>query len=58
LHLMHHSAGKDRNAAETVAAVLLGAGWECSKCGAAYLGAVPDDGLCEACTVRSEGGKQ
>jgi hypothetical protein len=55
---MHHSAGKDRNAAETVAAVLLGAGWECSKCGAAYLGAVPDDGLCEACTVRSEGGKQ
>lgn len=25
---------------------------------AAYLGAVPDDGLCEACTVRSEGGQQ
>ena len=47
----------DPAAAETVAAVLLGAGWECSKCGA-HLGAVPDDSLCEVCTVRSEGGQQ
>ena len=32
----HKSTGRDRGAAETVAGVLLGAGWSCPKCGAAY----------------------
>jgi integrase len=45
----HKSTGKDRGAAETVAGVLLGAGWQCSRCKAAYIGTAPDDGLCEAC---------
>jgi integrase len=47
----HKSTGKDRGAAETVAGVLLGSGWTCSKCGAAYIGAAPEDGLCETCTA-------
>lgn len=52
----HQSTGKYRNAAEAVAAVLLGAGWECSKCGAAYLGTSPEDGLCRACRGTSRDG--
>ena len=42
------STGRDRGAAETVAGVLLGDGWACSKCGAAYIGTAPENGLCEA----------
>ena len=45
----HRSTGKDRGAAETVAGVLLGAGWTCARCRTAYIGTPPDDGLCEAC---------
>jgi len=45
----HKSTGKDRGAAETVARVLLGAGWLCGKCGAAYIGTPPMSGLCPAC---------
>jgi hypothetical protein len=45
----HQSTGKDRGAAETVAGVLLGTGWECAKCGAAYIGTPADDRLCETC---------
>jgi integrase len=45
----HKSTGKDRGAAETVAGVLLGTGWTCSKCKAAYIGTAPENGLCEAC---------
>jgi hypothetical protein len=45
----HKSTGKDRGAAETVAGVLLGAGWACSKCKAAYIGTAPEGGLCAAC---------
>jgi hypothetical protein len=45
----HKSTGKDRGAAETVARVLLGTGWTCTKCKAVYIGTAPDDELCEAC---------
>ena len=45
----HRSTGRDRQAAHAVAGVLLGAGWTCGQCGAAYIGTRPDDGLCEAC---------
>lgn len=45
----HKSTGKDRGAAETVAGVLLGAGWMCAGCGAAYIGTPPTSGLCKAC---------
>ena len=48
---LHKSTGRDRSAAETVAGVLLGTGWAYSKCGASYIGAVPEDGLCEACRL-------
>jgi hypothetical protein len=34
----HKSTGRDRGAAETVAGVLLGTGWTCKQCGAAYIG--------------------
>jgi integrase len=43
------STGRDRRAAETVAGVILGAGWTCGRCGAAYLGTAPEDGLCAQC---------
>jgi integrase len=45
----HRSAGKDRAAAQTVAGVLLGAGWTCVQCRASYIGDLPDDELCETC---------
>jgi integrase len=45
----HKSTGKDRGAAATVAGVLLGAGWTCHSCEAAYIGTEPEDGLCESC---------
>jgi integrase len=45
----HPSTGKDKRAAETVAGVLVGAGWTCNQCGAAYIGTAPGDALCEAC---------
>jgi integrase len=45
----HKSTGKDRGAAETVAEVLIGAGWTCARCNAAWIGAAPDSGLCERC---------
>jgi hypothetical protein len=45
----HKSTGKDRGAAETVASVLLGSGWTCSKCKAVYIGTAPENGLCEEC---------
>jgi integrase len=50
----HKSTGKDRGAAKTVAGVLLGAGWACSKCKAAYIGTAPDDGLCETCQATGD----
>jgi integrase len=45
----HRSTGKDRAAAENVAGVLLGTGWTCTGCRAAYIGTAPDNGLREAC---------
>jgi hypothetical protein len=48
----HKSTGKDRGAAETVAGVLLGAGWKCTGCGAAYIGTAPDDRVYKACATR------
>jgi integrase len=45
----HRSTGKDRNAAEAVAGVILGNGWACSKCNGAYFGCPPESGVCEAC---------
>ena len=45
----HRSAGKDQAAAENVAGVLLGGGWTCAGCGAAYIGAAPESGRCKAC---------
>jgi len=45
----HKSTGKDRAAAENVAGVLLGTGWTCKQCGAAYIGTPPGDGLCDTC---------
>jgi len=51
----HKSTGKDRGAAETVAGVLLGAGWQCSNCKGVYLGTAPDDGLCEPCKAGRQG---
>jgi integrase len=47
----HQSTGKDRNAAETVAGVLLGPGWECQRCRSAYIGDPPSDSLCGNCRV-------
>jgi hypothetical protein len=49
----HRSTGKDRGAAENVAGVLLGAGWTCKQCSAAYVGTLPDDELCETCRGRA-----
>lgn len=43
------ATGKDKAAAETVAGMLLGTGWACGKCGAAYIGTMPESGLCKAC---------
>jgi integrase len=45
----HRSTGKDRNAAETVAGVILGNRWACHQCGAAHFGTPPEGGLCQAC---------
>jgi hypothetical protein len=42
----HPSTGKDRDAAGKVAGML---GWACARCGAAYFGTPPEDGLCEVC---------
>jgi hypothetical protein len=41
----HKSTGKDRGAAETVAEVLLGTGWSCNQCSAAYIGTPPSRGI-------------
>lgn len=39
-----------RMAAAIIAAHAIGADeWACLRCGAAYFGPVPDDGLCAAC---------
>jgi len=46
----HKSTGKDRGAAETVAGVLLGAGWTCAGCGAVYIGTAPNNELCRTCS--------
>jgi hypothetical protein len=46
---MHRSTRRDRNAAETVAGVLLEAGWMCVQCGGAYIGIPHESGLCDAC---------
>ena len=46
---LHRSTGKDKRAAETVAGVLLGTGWTCNQCSAAYIGTPPEGGLCQAC---------
>ena len=43
------STGKNRGAAETVAGVLLGTGWTCTRCKAVHIGTAPENGLCEAC---------
>ena len=45
----HRSTGRDRQAAETVARVILGGGWACERCQAAYFGTPPEGGLCQAC---------
>jgi hypothetical protein len=45
----HRSTGKDRNAAKNVAGVLLGTGWACTQCKAAYIGTAPESGRCKAC---------
>jgi len=45
----HKSTGKDRGAAETVAGVLLGTGWTCRSCKAAYIRTASDEQLCEPC---------
>jgi hypothetical protein len=47
----HKSTGKDRGAAETVAGVLLGAGWTCGRCAGAYIGIAPAGGMCEECST-------
>ena len=47
----HKSTGKDRRAAETVAGVLLGIGWACSKCGGSFIGIAPGNELCVACST-------
>jgi integrase len=52
----HKSTGKDRGAAETVAGVLLGTGWACTECGAAYIGTVPEGSRCAACQAVQVGG--
>jgi hypothetical protein len=49
----HKSTSKDRGAAETVAGVLLGTGWTCSRCKAVYIGKAPPNGLCAACAEPS-----
>jgi hypothetical protein len=49
---LHRSTGKDRAAAEHVAGVLLGGGWTCAGCEAAYIGTEPDNGLCAECTKK------
>jgi hypothetical protein len=41
--------GKDRVAAENVAGVLLGIGWTCAGCKAAYIGTAPEGGRCKKC---------
>jgi hypothetical protein len=45
----HPSTGKDRAAAESVAGVLLGIGWTCAGCGAAYISTAPENGRCKVC---------
>jgi hypothetical protein len=30
--------------------------WTCERCGAAYFGTLPDDGLCPACRADDDGG--
>lgn len=45
----HRSTGRDRQAAETVAGVILRGGWACERCRAAYFGTPPEGGLCQAC---------
>ena len=48
----HPSTGKDRDAAGKVAGML---GWACVKCGAAYFGTPPENGLCGPCAADDEG---
>jgi integrase len=47
----HPTTGKDRAAAESVAGVLLGAGWTCTGCGGTYIGTAQRNGLCESCAT-------
>ena len=50
----HKSTGKDRGAAETVAGVLLGAGWSCLNCKAAFIGTPPRKMGCARRAARPE----
>jgi hypothetical protein len=45
----HRSTGRDRTAAGEVAGVLLGIGWTCGGCKAAFIGTAPERGRCKAC---------
>jgi len=47
----HRSTGRDRQAAETVAGVILGGVWACERCGAAHFATRPGNGLCDPCDV-------
>ena len=46
--------GRTSGRPKTVAGVLLGSGWTCGACGAAYIGAAPEDGLCPDCGKKDE----
>lgn len=48
----HPSTGKDRDAAGKVAGLF---GWACAKCGAAYFGEPPENGLCGPCAADDDG---
>lgn len=48
----HPSTGKDRDAAGKVARMIR---WACAKCGAAYFGTPPENGLCGPCAADEEG---
>ena len=47
----HPSTGKDRDAAGKVAGMI---GWACAKCGPAYFGNPPENGLCGPCAADEE----
>ena len=46
------STGKDRDAAGKVAGMR---GWACARCGVAYFGTPPENGLCCLCAADEEG---